>query len=1474
VDETPIEIDDPLVGEFAKAALDRLEELQREAPGVMRRILEGSRQGAQALNADPIAEVVQNADDAQARDVRIGVQSGARPVLLMAHSGGERIGIDHVLPMSFAFLSTKREVVDATGKFGVGLQTLNSLGGELEVHCPPYSFAVEGPQLRRIPSKRAIRGIYDPSAFDTLLVLHLRPTVDLERIRGWVANWGADSMLFLRHVRRIAAIDPSKPTRARATIELRKVRVRTISVRVRGRDLSCQSSQLSDRATMQRFARFVVDLEVPNAVPGPDHKKIGTSTPIAFALGGARGRFFAGLPLPLAPSLPWSIHAQFDPEPSRNSLKHSAWNEWLLKRVADVISGVVVELFRQDPATAWSAVPLGDELGEQPDPWLQDRVKELFHLVQANVARRVRIGHAGRELRLADLAYEDATLTGMLTAAEVARLSGGKTLVPSPMRDREGRWRLVLDELGVSTNVGITKLRDMLAWSDLDLAHRDPRWLSRVTAVLVQADPDATWNDRCLVLGDGRRTSPRDVHDKGLLVVRDSSVGGLAQRLGLVVALHSDYLGRGEAARVVQSWLTDTELLVTAPADRDALAALARLPKDVPRLLRDDELRALREAVASLPASEHRSEILREVGQRVAVDGGRYVDRRLVKEEVRISRAYLPAAFEGRAATWARAAGRVPVLRWVDRRYADILRMPGERGPSAAREFLHSLGAEVAPRLQATATTTFNREVVQPFSAYSAPELQARAAAERGYLRFVRGDHTSIALQAVARDIAQARTPRRRVRAAALLRTLHDSWERLYADHAEIRAFAADRTLLPRGRLPASWIAGAGSLAWMDNELGEPCAPCDLVVRTAEYLSAIGNEPAVFARQVDGRQARWPVVGALGIASRPRAKHLVDQLVELQRRDVEPLSDDVLDHARLIYAALASMCPDASHSTPDAMVDDLSVRNLRQRLSGGQRRPGLVRTSSGWYAPSQVFSGRPIFGSRRPFVPAGTGDPLWRTLRIESPSVDTCISVLREIARDSTGPKERATLTEIYRYLHRRLRDGARRPATLRRLPLWTGDRWTTTRPVYAVDDRELAETLAARPQPAIWQAPAALDSLESFLQGARISKVNEGGIRLAPGTRRRALADSFLRERFQRATLHLRAALAEEDEAAHDCLAVDWDAFHGASVSIARPLEVDVRVGSSRPIRAERRAQLDLPDLTLYVTDMSDLADENAGGYAVATAFQSAKQREIALRWTAAWRRAERGEEPRLMRLAQRQQDDIRKLLEQMEASARTAKPPLKPRQKPPKRTNNEPGAEATALKVPADLTHGVEVAIVEPDASGTTIERRGIRTSPHPGRHREFEPRSSTPRADVWDPEDIAIEAVRQALWQIDEREMEDVSRLRGLGADGLRDDEFIEVKHNRRGLPTSVTLLANEHERATREGTRFVLALAYDLEKGMPTKVRFYPDPLNALPKLPPTSVTLVGFKAAPALEVTFAPPSDVETLQRRRDNPTAD
>jgi hypothetical protein len=132
------EIRDPLTPAFALAALDELEQLQHGTPGVLREVLEGAQMSAEQLNVESfhgLIEVVQNADDLRASEVRVAVRrSGKHGRLLIAHNG-ERVHLHHVIAMTLAFVSTKRDDPRAKGRFGIGLKTLGRLGESLTVHC-------------------------------------------------------------------------------------------------------------------------------------------------------------------------------------------------------------------------------------------------------------------------------------------------------------------------------------------------------------------------------------------------------------------------------------------------------------------------------------------------------------------------------------------------------------------------------------------------------------------------------------------------------------------------------------------------------------------------------------------------------------------------------------------------------------------------------------------------------------------------------------------------------------------------------------------------------------------------------------------------------------------------------------------------------------------------------------------------------------------------------------------------------------------------------------------------------------------------------------------------------------------------------------------------------------------------------------------------------------------------------------------
>jgi hypothetical protein len=216
------EIDDPLTPEFAADALSELELIEHETPGALREVLEGAQMSAEQLSTESfhgLIEIVQNADDLRASEVRVALRrSPGRAQLLVAHDG-QRVELRHVLAMALAFVSTKRDDPVAKGRFGAGLKTLGRLGTGLTVHCAPYDFAIEGNSVRRAEPAAAIDAFFEVGSADTLLVLELREGFDADEFRTWFESLGAEALLFLDTVRTLRLMDIEK-RRALATHRL------------------------------------------------------------------------------------------------------------------------------------------------------------------------------------------------------------------------------------------------------------------------------------------------------------------------------------------------------------------------------------------------------------------------------------------------------------------------------------------------------------------------------------------------------------------------------------------------------------------------------------------------------------------------------------------------------------------------------------------------------------------------------------------------------------------------------------------------------------------------------------------------------------------------------------------------------------------------------------------------------------------------------------------------------------------------------------------------------------------------------------------------------------------------------------------------------------------------------------------------------------------------------------------------------
>ena len=113
---------------MARAAIHRLGELFDQLPGSVADALEAAGSSGELLSSDRLqglAEILQNADDAGASEVRLLLRNDD---LLMSHNGGE-MKLRHVLGLAMPWFSTKRAESETFGRFGIGLSALRSISG-------------------------------------------------------------------------------------------------------------------------------------------------------------------------------------------------------------------------------------------------------------------------------------------------------------------------------------------------------------------------------------------------------------------------------------------------------------------------------------------------------------------------------------------------------------------------------------------------------------------------------------------------------------------------------------------------------------------------------------------------------------------------------------------------------------------------------------------------------------------------------------------------------------------------------------------------------------------------------------------------------------------------------------------------------------------------------------------------------------------------------------------------------------------------------------------------------------------------------------------------------------------------------------------------------------------------------------------------------------------------------------------------
>ena len=1487
---------EPTSAEEARAAVQRLAELFEEVPGAIARGLDGARSSGAQQSSDRlqgIAEIIQNADDVAASEVILQL----RPNDLLASHNGAPVRLDHVLALAIPWLTTKADDARAIGRFGIGLSTLQSLSPTLEVHCAPYNVEVGDPTVAPVhPPDLPPR--FSKSGWTTLRIPLPDGTLQPWELDEWLDRWDDSALLFLRHVARVALLDPNgDPVRELALSRHRDEHAMSSS------KSATVSRELAGAADGRSWAVYISDVPTPEGVSRA-HKATGPTTPVAIALplnppvsepddprrapiadveevrGPAEaGQVYAGLAVARMRS-PLFVSAQFDPLTSREGLAPTPWNEELVKLVAGVWSTAVLDHFGRDPQAAWQTVPLPctDE-GEATSGVIGALEAAVIERARQDVASRLSFPVSGRErINLSELAVEARPLERILHETEVAQLAGLSATLPIDVRDPAGRWRSILHDwrshgADLPEPVSVRRALDLVG----DEGRPVGSTIALVAAALQEDLKGQLLRLPCVTAHDGRRLVPPAGSSTRAVSVKAVP---LAEQLGITTRLHPAHLDSTNGAPEVLDWLRECGALLKGSDDREVVRRLAKAGQsgnciEVP--LTDEQVRALGDAFEHM-STRDQAALGPQVGRAVRLES--YTNDAGGQKKPGAARpadAYVPRAVDRAPDSFAVAAGKTRGLTWLSDSYAKTLRSQAGREGIGALRFLRLLGAETAPRLRPHPQLWKHYQNDDrkglPVCVEGGPESRRAAMKERG-ATYTLDDHDSPDLLAVITDIASERRSKpRRERAGALLAALARAWDRRIQEYAEVEAADGHYRWNKRGKISAFWLAQAGDVAWLDDRSGTPRLPTELRVHTPGTEAIYGSDsPDYLHPELDqpSQPGRRALLAALGVSSDPSRSELVERLRELERASEaeEVSSDDQRHESALIYRALAQSLNSAPADS------DLTTDQLRKEFARGR----LVLTNLGWLPSLSVLAGPPIFRDLRPFAPAIRDcEPLWRTFQLKEPSPGDCVEVLREVARrrkHAPDTTEEALILETLRQLAQHHARGATvERRKLSTLALWTTKGWTRGRPVYATDDPVLAEGL--RDRLPMWQPGGELEQFRSLIEPLRVTEIPVIDTRVTEPELAQEHDD--LTELFQRTVDLLRNELQRNDPDLAGGLTVPWDSLATHVVKVHPSLALAVTVAAGQVHSCEVNAKVDSTTATVFVKEPAVLARVAGGGRAVATLFEG-DARRVAQEWRAAYDLAQDGIEAQQIELARELEareraefDDGERLDGFRERAARghgsttgharradgRTAPSDAARSEDERRPQSRPVAAPRVLVEPQSLmlvdSRGRKDEGFAGSASGTSggATRGGGLREPRAGSSGPQSRTSLRAYSDV-ERESVGLELLRMLLGS-DSDQIVDLRNQRGVGADAVDElKNYYELKVHAGPEPDQVTLTDSEVERA-HTTPNFFLVVVSNVEEGSDERptIRVVADPLNQLRQTYRGTVTLSGVREAASL-----------------------
>lgn len=1425
--------------QFANAVVTGLADALASSPGALKKMMRGAAAAAEDLNVEPfqgLTEVIQNADDLHASEVRFAFRDkDVNRQLLIVHSGYPVV-CQHVLGMALPFVTTKTNRTDQRGRFGIGLKTLRRIADNLAVHSAPYHFSGDQLSVQVVPAEAALPGFYDPEK-DTMIVLRLKPDFNEEGLKAWFAEWKDDGLIFLSWVSSFRWCDLTG-----ATLE-----GRTLSFGA-WEDIAPVSGCASIKSLTKRevnsatmsWTVWRASLPVPEHLH-PAHKARSEVTHISIAVPSeiVPGSLYIGFKTHVAIDISFSLDAQFDPSTTREALIESSWNNWLVERCGDVIAEIAIGRMVTNPKQAWRLVPLADEyIGNKGDHWLRGRFSRSFETMRAWLGSHGAIVVGGVTVALSQIAYEDAELSDLLTDADIEELVKGLRALPRDVRDAGSRWRTVLDEIGVCATVGTTELLEGFKQSLFE--PKSASWWVKAARVLVENHIDEELFHVPLWLTDnGRAVECKPVDTTAKPLILSGELSSFSLRWKLLNRLHAAYVVEKDGDAVIK-WLDEhAAFRVGVDASTD-LGAFAEQFAATPLEIDDADLRELRNRFDEL-SDQSAVEIGNAVGAALLVDGFVYENGKMHRQKVRPTEAYLCKTLDSDFPYWPTAARNIPGIQWISASYDERLKTGAtrakrkradgtiSRGP---RKFFTLLGVENAPRLKQTGLIRWG-------GATRTRELRAAQA------ELVPTDWISPDLERVLAAFPKLSKKDLRERSPALFKCIARAWERSYSNRKMVASQHEARVYVyTRAAVTAHWLIQLRETPWIAVGKCNLVTPNQAVVKTPETQTLYGSN--TFALGIEHGDFSADFAAALGLVTSVR----VSDLVKLLRETRDGMR--AMDHTQVIaiYRNIAKHVPRVV--SWNSRIGDMTIQDLRKAFTENQ---GLVHVADNlWRRPNELMCGKDIFHDHTRFVPGGPVlASFWAALDVHEPTLDDCLTFLKSIAGQEHDVELTSCLIDVYRYIEPLLANAERRHRErMKSLPLYCGDRWESDRPIYLLEEPELRSQLAkALPTKKFWTPPCDLRDLTLLV---KFTGVTRSDPILIPVDDRETALDrgACMRTHFRQAVNHLSDELARNDPELRNRMTISWDELREIPLFVyPGPIAVQAMDKElySVKIPIQLQALMVRQPLELHVWDDA-LPKREYGGHALASLFPHASWRGIEAEWVVAWQEA-RDATAGAIRLAS---DEEHSQLMADRAAKINSAPKTKISVSAPRGKGS-----VVKLRFLKDSIGPILGATVVPGADPKPLSspsKQRLHPTPPPPKPPSPVSHSMPTAYTDRDLEQRGWELLTHALETSAEELLVDFRNRHGVGADGAIDwKTFVEMKATGRGPQSSIEMTNAEYERAKERGNDFILALVSGLEEGYQDEVRLIFDPANRATVRPLNGVKLVALTEAPQVLISF-------------------